>query len=161
MLVALQAHCIKAQRAAVIANRNFLRSSGGAVGLALAAQVLQSSLKANLPPRLAAVARSTYAIPPLDPADTDLVRNAYMAAIRTVFIVLAPMMGMCLALCLLIKDRGLQRPDERAAAEELERQNEVAQVAELVSNESLRDKQDAEAQNPVADTVPTKTQPKE
>jgi hypothetical protein len=36
-----------------------------------------------------------------------------MAAIRTVFIVSTPMMGLCLALCLFIKDRGLQRPEER------------------------------------------------
>lgn len=116
VLIALQAHCTKAQRAAVISNRNFLRSSGGAVGLSISAQVLQSSLRNNLPPRLASLAHNTYALPPLDAADEDAVRDAYMSAIRTVFIVLAPMMGICLALCLLIVDRGLQRPEEREQA---------------------------------------------
>jgi hypothetical protein len=39
-----------------------------------------------------------------------------MQASRMDFIVLAPMMGMCLLLCLLIQDRGLQRPEEREMA---------------------------------------------
>ena len=116
VLIALQAHCSKAQRAAVISNRNFLRSSGGAVGLAISAQVLQSTLRNNLPPRLASLAHNTFALPPLNAADEDAVRNAYMTAIRTVFIVLAPMMGLCLALCIFIKDRGLKRPEEREEA---------------------------------------------
>jgi MFS family permease len=116
VLIALQAHCSKAQRAAVISNRNFLRSSGGAVGLSISAQVLQSSLKRNLPERLKGIARDTYALPVLGEADEEVVRVAYMKAIRTVFVVLAPMMGVCLVLCLLIKDRGLQRPEEREAA---------------------------------------------
>lgn len=116
VLIALQAHCSKAQRAAVISNRNFLRSSGGAVGLSISAQVLQSTLKKNLPERLAGIAKDTYALPVLDAADLNVVRDAYMKAIRMVFIVLAPMMGLCLLLCLLIKDRGLQRPEEREKA---------------------------------------------
>jgi MFS family permease len=117
-LIALQAHSSKAHRAAVISNRNFLRSSGGAVGLSISAQVLQSSLRKNLPARLAGIAHDTYALPvdTLSAADLNTVRYAYMSAIRTVFTVLAPMMGFCLLLCLLIKDRGLQRPEEREQA---------------------------------------------
>lgn len=128
VLIALQAHCSKAQRAAVISNRNFLRSSGGAVGLSISAQVLQSSLRNNLPPRLASIAHDTYALPSLDAADLNTVRDAYMTAIRTVFIVLTPMMGLCLALCLLIKDRGLQRPEER----------EQARIAESAAQEKSK-----------------------
>lgn len=112
VLIALQAHCSKPQRAAVISNRNFLRSSGGAVGLSISAQVLQSSLRNNLPPRLSSIAHDTYALPRLNAADEDAVRNAYMKAIRIVFIVSAPMIGLCLVLCLFIKDRGLQRREE-------------------------------------------------
>ncbi len=122
-LIALQAHCSKAQRAAVISNRNFLRSSGGAVGLSISAQVLQSSLRNGLPPRLAGSAHDSYAIPTnLSAADEDAVRSAYMGAIRTVFIVSAPMMGLCLVLCLFIKDRGLQRPEEREQARRRQQQ---------------------------------------
>ena len=129
VLIALQAHCSKAQRAAVISNRNFLRSSGGAVGLSISAQVLQSSLRNNLPPRLAYLAHDTYALPPLNAADEDAVRNAYMTAIRTVFIVSAPIIGLCLALCLFIKDRGLQRPEER---------EEAAMAAAAAANEKQK-----------------------
>ncbi|EXJ62462.1 hypothetical protein A1O7_02899 [Cladophialophora yegresii CBS 114405] len=128
VLIALQAHCSKAQRAAVVSNRNFLRSSGGAVGLSISAQVLQSSLRNHLSPQLASVAHNTYALPTLSPADEDYMRTAYMAAIRTVFIVLAPMIGLCLGLCLFIKDRGLQRPEEREQA----RIVEAAAAAEKV-----------------------------
>ncbi|OAP57866.1 hypothetical protein AYL99_08604 [Fonsecaea erecta] len=113
VLIALQAHCSKAQRAAVVSNRNFLRSSGGAVGLSISAQVLQSSLRRNLPSHLARYAHDTFALPTLTGADDDAVRDAYMSAIRTVFIVSAPMIGLSLGLCVFIKDRGLQRPEER------------------------------------------------
>ncbi|ETI23691.1 hypothetical protein G647_05494 [Cladophialophora carrionii CBS 160.54] len=130
VLIALQAHCSKAQRAAVVSNRNFLRSSGGAVGLSISAQVLQSSLRKHLPPQLASVAHNTYALPTLSAADEDLVRTAYMAAIRTVFIVSAPMIGLCLALCLLIKDRGLQRPEEREQARVAEASTAAEKVQE-------------------------------
>lgn len=131
VLIALQAHCSKAQRAAVISNRNFLRSSGGAVGLSISAQVLQSSLRNNLPPRLTAFAHDTYAIPPnLSAADEDAIRNAYMTAIRTVFIVSAPMIGLCLALCIFIKDRGLQRPEEREQARQVQLQQQSDEKTE-------------------------------
>ena len=143
----------------MIANRNFLRSSGGAVGLAVAAQVLQSSLKANLPPNLARIAHNTYALPPLDPADLNAVRNAYMSAIRTVFIVSAPLIGLCLALCLLIKDRGLQRPEERAEAEQKKR-DEEAKAAELASIGPRVEEEDPPAQEPATNTVLTTKQAK-
>ena len=120
VLIALQAHCSKGQRAAVISNRNFLRSSGGAVGLSISAQVLQSSFRNQLPPRLASLAHDSYALPKLDVADENALRNAYMTAIRTVFIVSAPMIGLCLLLCVFIKDRGLQRPEERDQARAVE-----------------------------------------
>ncbi|KAK4937254.1 hypothetical protein LTR10_022086 [Elasticomyces elasticus] len=141
-LIALQAHCSKAQRAAVISNRNFLRSLGGAVGLSISAQVLQSSLRNHLPPRLASLAHDTYAFPSLDAADEDAVRNAYMAAIQTVFIVSAPVMGLCLVLCLFIKDRGLKRPEER----EQEKTAEAATANE--KKQEMQDKQPPPEQQP-------------
>ncbi|OAL36556.1 hypothetical protein AYO20_04172 [Fonsecaea nubica] len=139
VLIALQAHCSKAQRAAVVSNRNFLRSSGGAVGLSISAQVLQSSLRRKLPPRLASYSHNTFALPPLSGADEDAVRDAYMGAIRTVFIVSAPMVGLCLGLCLFIKDRGLQRPEEREQA--MIAKAAPAAVADG-TQEEMREKQD-------------------
>ncbi|KAK7723582.1 hypothetical protein SLS57_004396 [Botryosphaeria dothidea] len=114
-LVAMQAHCTKAQRAVVISNRNFLRSLGGAFGLAISAAVLQNTLKANLPTQYKDLARSTYSTPDYsryDAADSDAIHDAYARASRAVFITLAPFIALCLFGCFLVKDRGLTRPDE-------------------------------------------------
>jgi MFS family permease len=116
-LVALQAHCTKAQRAVVISNRNFLRSLGGAVGLAISAATLQNSLKKAMPTEFASLARSSYNVPDFDtlvasPAQVQEILQAYAHASRTVFIMNVPFMALCLLGFLLIKDHGLQRPDE-------------------------------------------------
>jgi MFS family permease len=121
ILTALQAHCTKAQRAVVISNRNFLRNLGGAVGLAISAATLQIALKKAMPPEFAPHGSSTYNVPDFDaigatPAQILSVRQAYASASRTVFKVNAPIMGACLLGCLLIRDHGLQRPDEAQSA---------------------------------------------
>ncbi|KAI5196930.1 MFS general substrate transporter [Aureobasidium subglaciale] len=115
-LVALQAHCTKGQRAVVISNRNFLRSLGGAVGLAISAAALQSSLKKAMPAEFAS-AFSSYDSPnfaTLGASEEQIqaILQAYATASRTVFIMNVPFMAVCLLGCVLIKDRGLQRPDE-------------------------------------------------
>lgn len=115
-LVALQAHCSKDQRAVVISNRNFLRSLGGAVGLAISAAALQNSLKRAMPQEFSSFI-SSYDTPDFEalgasPEQAQAVLQAYATASRTVFIMNAPFMGLCLVGCLLIKDRGLQRPNE-------------------------------------------------
>jgi MFS family permease len=116
-LVALQAHCTKAQRAVVISNRNFLRSLGGAIGLAISATTLQNSLKKAMPVEFASLASFTYNVPDFDtlgasPAQVRSILEAYAKASRTVFIMNVPFMALCLVGCLLIKDHGLSRPDE-------------------------------------------------
>lgn len=42
----------------------------------------------------------------------DVVLDAYMSASRAVFILQVPLIGLCLLGCVLIKDRGLQRPED-------------------------------------------------
>lgn len=114
-LIAIQAHSPKAQRAVVISNRNFLRALGGATGLAVSAQVLQTTLKRSLPNNLRYIANSAYARPNLEDFtenDQETIKSAYMKACRMVFLTLTPFMGVCLLGCLLIKDRGLQRKEE-------------------------------------------------
>lgn len=118
-LVALQAHCPKAQRAVIVSNRNFLRSSGGAVGLAVSSAILANVLKASLPSRLAYVADSTFAAPNLSGfsvADQVTIKKAYADASRAVFIWCVPLTAICFALCFLIKDHGLQRKEEQEIA---------------------------------------------
>ncbi|TKA25586.1 hypothetical protein B0A50_05447 [Salinomyces thailandicus] len=117
-LVALQAHCPKAQRAVIVSNRNFLRSSGGAVGLAVSSAILGNVLKGSLPQRLHYVAQSTFAAPDLEtfsPPDRVTIKAAYASASRAVFIWCVPLIGLCFVLCFLIKDRGLVRKEEKEA----------------------------------------------
>lgn len=114
-LVAMQAHCSKAQRAVVISNRNFYRSLGGACGLAISAAVLQNTLKRNLPEEFKSLAASTYSTPDYaqySHADSEAIHDAYAKASRAVFITLAPFIALCLFGCFFIKDQGLTRPDE-------------------------------------------------
>lgn len=118
-LVALQAHCPRSQRAVVTSNRNFIRSAGGAVGLAVSSAILANVLKASLPARLASVANSTFAAPNLAgfaPSDQVIIKAAYAEASRAVFIWCVPLPGISFLLCALIRDEGLQRKEERVAA---------------------------------------------
>lgn len=115
-LVALQAHCPKAQRAVVTSNRNFIRSSGGAVGLAVSSAILANVLRASLPGRLAYVANSTFAVPDLttfSTVDAELIANAYADASRAVFIWCCPLTGVAFFLTAFIQDRGLVRKEEK------------------------------------------------
>lgn len=127
-LIALIAHSPKSRRAVITSNRNFFRCAGGAVGLAVSAAVLQAALKRNLPPAFKHLANQSYSFPSnLSPADKSRVLDAYMAGSRAVFILAVPLMGICLLGCLLIKDRGLEHPEEiekKAGPEEMSMMNQ-------------------------------------
>ncbi|GIZ43165.1 hypothetical protein CKM354_000640300 [Cercospora kikuchii] len=117
-LVAVQAHCPKAQRAVVTSNRNFLRSTGGSVGLAVSSAILSNVLKASLPERLLSVASSSFAAPDhsiYSDADRDIIADAYASASRAVFIWCVPVAGIALLLSAFIADKGLIRKEEQAA----------------------------------------------
>lgn len=123
--MAAQAHSKKADRAVVISIRNFMRSLGGACGLALSAAILSSVFRKNiptdLPPRVADKIRSsTYSVPDLSSLNDEQLQgtlDAYMAGSRAVFIFFVPLIGVCLLGCIFIKDRGLQRAEEREKSE--------------------------------------------
>ena len=115
-LIALQAHCRKSQRAVVISNRNFLRALGGAVGLGSSSLVMQTALKKSLPPKFQYLVHSAYRLPDFATFTAEeerIVVHSYREAVRTVFIVLTPLMGISLLGCGFIKDRGLQREEEK------------------------------------------------
>lgn len=123
-LVAVQAHCPKAQRAVVTSNRNFLRSTGGAVGLAVSSAILSNVLKASLPERLLSVASSSFAAPDhsiYSDADRDIIADAYASASRAVFIWCVPVAGIALLLSAFIADKGLMRKEEQAAGTLIEK----------------------------------------
>ncbi|KKY17688.1 putative mfs multidrug transporter [Phaeomoniella chlamydospora] len=125
-LVALQAHCSKADRAVVIAVRNYLRQFGGAAGLAMFsaifANVLQNKLESSkdLPTSLAkSIGSNVFRTPDLSllsPAEKKAVINAYAQGMRICFIIFVPILGICLLSCLFIKDTGLQRAEEKVEA---------------------------------------------
>lgn len=119
-LVAAQAHSAKEDRAVVISARNFLRAFGGATGLALSSAIFSNVLRrdtAALPDIMQEhILNSILSVPDLsslDPQQTEIMLDSYTSASRAVFTIWAPFMGTCLLLCLLIKDRGLQRPSEK------------------------------------------------
>ncbi|CAK7564568.1 MAG: hypothetical protein SEPTF4163_002462 [Sporothrix epigloea] len=116
-LVALQAHTTKARRAVIISVRNFFRATGGAVGLAIAAAVLQAALRANLPPEYAHLANSAFYLPTSfsSPEEKEAVLDAFMDASHAVFILQVPLIGLAFLSCFFVKDEGLEPSDEREA----------------------------------------------
>lgn len=124
-IVALQAHCSKAQRAVVISNRNLLRSLGGAVGLAVSSALTGNVLKSNLPDSLQYIASSTFALPDLNTfsiADRITIEDAYADASRAVFIFCTPVIGLAFLCTIFVKDTGLQRKEEKLEAEAAKQQ---------------------------------------
>lgn len=119
-IVALQAHCTKAQRAVIISNRNLLRSLGGAVGLAISSALTGNTLGSSLPAHLQYVAASTFALPDLDTfsvADRIAIEEAYASASRAVFIFVTPVIGVAFLCNAFVKDKGLQRKEEKVEAQ--------------------------------------------
>ena len=119
IIVALQAHTPKSQRAVILSCRNFFRFLGAACGVVVSAAALQKQLKDDLPPQYRHLADSSYYLPPLDGNDRSTVLASYRKAIRSVFIINAAMMLVTGLLCFLWKDRGLDmRPEDETSTVE-------------------------------------------
>ncbi|KAH8886274.1 MFS general substrate transporter [Thozetella sp. PMI_491] len=121
-LVAAQAHTTKDDRAVIISARNFTRSVGGAVGLAISTLVFTSKVArgiSSLPPKAQAEILAKVLSPPdlslLSQAQGKAVLEAYVSAGKALYIIWVVLMGVCLFSCILIKDRGLQRPEDQGA----------------------------------------------
>ncbi|KUJ23010.1 MFS multidrug transporter-like protein [Mollisia scopiformis] len=127
-LVAAQAHSLKRDRAVVISVRNFLRSMGGALGLAISSAIFSNSLKKSLKSATAVpedvktgILAAILRVPDLSELSSvqkEEVLESYMDASRSVFYIWAPFIGVCLILCFLIKDKGLTRPEEKQEVED-------------------------------------------
>lgn len=148
-LVAVQAHSLKRDRAVVISARNFLRALGGALGLALSSAVFSNVLKRSLdslsvplPASIkSSILESILRVPDLSTltaAQRSEVLDAYMSASKGVFYVWLPIMGSCLALCLLIKDKGLTRPEEKSSPPE----TSGSETAEVIESDVTKHVQD-------------------
>jgi hypothetical protein len=113
-LVALQANSRDEDRAVVTGTRNVLRSLGGVVGVAVstAAQyaVSDNALRGTVPDSLRArVMDGTWHIGEIGTEDyeSDII-DARMKGFQTVFIILVPLMGLCLLASLFIADLELK-----------------------------------------------------
>lgn len=122
-LVAVQAHCLKKDRAVVISVRNFMRSVGGAVGLAVSSAIISNVLMSRLSGlniglsnhQLATLKKSIYSNPDLSSYtynEQHEIIKCFMDAIHSVFICNTPLLGVSWISCWAIRDKGLQRPDE-------------------------------------------------
>ncbi len=126
-LIAAQAHSRKEDRAVVISTRNFLRSTGGAAGLALSNTIFSNVLKSHIPSTVPfAVVQEiegsifgTHDLSGLSLTDRDGILDAYMKAVRGVFILWAVSIGLCFLLMTLVKDKGLTRQEEKKAEQSL------------------------------------------
>jgi MFS family permease len=135
-IIALQAHCLKSQRAVVISVRNFLRCLGGSIGLAVSAAILQNVLRAELPDEFKYLAKTTYTKPDyskFSAADGNAINDAYAKASRAVFIFMAPCAAICLVTCIFVKDKGLVRPEE--LAEQAAKAAEAARASSQIDEE--------------------------
>ncbi|KAK8870131.1 hypothetical protein IAR55_000701 [Kwoniella newhampshirensis] len=94
-LVLAQASGPSADRAAVTGVRNFARTSGGAIGLAIGNTVLQNVFLKHLPPDLPNELRESlqlaFEIPAnVDPSTRSAILDAYMRGLHSVFIYFLP-----------------------------------------------------------------------
>lgn len=113
MVVAMQAHTKKSERAVVTSTRNFFRFLGSACGVAVSAAVLQSTLRASLPAEYKHLANSAYGWDGLDQAAREAIIPSYETAIRYVFITSAGASVVCALGLLVWRDHGYDsRPAE-------------------------------------------------
>lgn len=120
--MAAQAHSPKADRAVVISSRNFLRSLGGACGLAVASALYSNTLVNKLPSSPAIpqdiadkIKSSVFSVPDLSglsEAQKDMILDTYTLASRSVFYFWVGCISCCWLLMFFIKDKGLQRKEE-------------------------------------------------
>lgn len=117
-LVAILAHSRRADRAVLNSLRNFLRTMGGTLGLTVSGtilnNVLQSRLRAVVSEGVAEqLASSTHSLESLglNAGQRAAVLDAYMQGIRIIFILYAPLIGICALGALLVKDTGLAEKD--------------------------------------------------
>ncbi|KUI65773.1 hypothetical protein VM1G_01372 [Cytospora mali] len=128
ILVAAQAHSPKKDRAVIISSRNFLRSLGGAVGLAISSALFSNTLVDRLPSAPAIpqsvmdkIKSSVFSVPDLTGLNEDqenMILDTYVEASRSVFYFWVGSIGLCWLLMWFIKDKGLQRKEERVEAEQ-------------------------------------------
>lgn len=129
----------------VISVRNFIRAFGGSCGLAISAAVLSNVLQSKIPAGVpsdirSAIRKSIYRVPDLSHLSADQrngILDAYFAGSRAVFIFMVPLMSICLVLCFLIKDNGLQRKEEIEVVVAVANQSVGSSVSEVTTTTTI------------------------
>ncbi|EED14676.1 efflux pump antibiotic resistance protein, putative [Talaromyces stipitatus ATCC 10500] len=117
-LVAILAHSRRADRAVLNSLRNFLRTMGGTLGLTVSGTILNNVLQSRLngvvsndiASQLTSSAHSLDSLG-LTVEQRTAVLDAYMHGIHLIFIVYAPLIGICGLCALLVRDQGLAEKD--------------------------------------------------
>ena len=117
-LVALLAHSRRADRAVLNSLRNSLRTLGGTLGLTVSGTILNNILQSQLQGLMPAsiieqLASSAHSLDDLGLTETQrqAVLVAYGKGIRLIFIMYAPVIGICALGALIVQDNGLAEKD--------------------------------------------------
>ncbi|ETS85925.1 hypothetical protein PFICI_03950 [Pestalotiopsis fici W106-1] len=115
-LVALQVLCKPEDRAVCTSTRNLLRMLGSVIGMAVSTAVQSAVTIASVPEDVPPEFRSQVADGTWQQGSgwDSQILDAKMKGVRAVFILLVPLMGICLLGCCLVPDRRL-RGDEKIA----------------------------------------------
>jgi MFS family permease len=138
VMIALLANTRKEDRAVVTGLRNFLRTIGGAVGLAIGAAIVNNVLAANLPAHISSKSALQLAsmLNELSTADRDVIRGAYMKGLRIVFTLGSPMIGFCLVTSAWLKDVSLATAhDKYKTTDEMKTQSRNVEGGLILTHE--------------------------
>ncbi|KAL1621753.1 hypothetical protein SLS54_005276 [Diplodia seriata] len=115
VMIALLSNTRKEDRAVVTGLRNFLRTVGGAVGLGIAAAIINNVLLQHLPAGLprAAASQLSVLLDTLPVEQRGEVVAVYMRGLHVVFILGAPLMGACLVSSAFLTDVPLATAHDR------------------------------------------------
>jgi hypothetical protein len=158
-LVLAQASCPPSQRAVVTGARNFARTSGGAIGLALCNAIINAVFPKNLPSSLPTAVQEALEIDgfsadyksSVSAADWNGIQDAYSLALRDVFIFFTPLVILCLALCSGMKESPLVDNAAIKAEQEKVPDLESGRLESPSSSTSLRSSKTALDVLPVVD----------
>lgn len=139
VMIALLANNRKEDRAVVTSLRNFLRTTGGAIGLAIGAAIINNVLAASLPSHISSAnaLQLTTVLNELSAEDRDAIRGAYMKGLKIVFQLGCPLSGVCLITSLFLTDVPLATAYDRYKTDtEKKAETEGQQKAVLVQESS-------------------------
>lgn len=138
-IMAIRAQVTAEHNAVAVSARNVLRFFGGALGIAISSIVMEERLKWTMPWRLEWISDSAFTRPPtgsLNTADRRLTEVAYAGAIAWVWYISTGMVGLCVLLCVLVRDKkGLKKEARDTGRDEEAQTVEMSRVASTVKED--------------------------